>query len=118
MLILGKAVLGFGIFSVFGAAVHNHSQAGLRFADVSPVAVQQSAPAINQAGFLIAVPAAELSRGYWGNPATSPLQGISLRKVQTSGPIRQASVGWQFEIREVATESIQIAAHLSTDGYN
>ena len=87
MLIIGKAVLAFGVFSVFGAAVHNRSQVGSQVEGVS-------------SGLIIAAPtAAGLPRGYWSNPATSPLQGIGMPAMQSPGPIRQPNIAWHVEIR-------------------
>jgi len=89
MLIMGKAVLALGIFSVVGAAAHNHSLAASRFEPASTFAIQAPTPAINHAGFTIAAPTtAELPRGYWSNPATSPLQGMGMPAMQPSGPVR------------------------------
>jgi hypothetical protein len=120
MLIMGKAVLAFGIFSVFGAAVQNHSQVGAQVEDVLTAAVQATAPAIRAAGPVIAAPTpAELPRGYWSNPATSPLQGIGMPAMQPAGPIRHVSIAWHIETRgEVATVGIQFATRLQSEGSN
>ena len=67
MVIVGKAVLAFGIISVFGAAVHNNHRAN---AASPPV---ETAAAFD--GFTSS--ARELPRGYLANPATSPLAGFT-----------------------------------------
>ena len=66
MVIAGKAVLAFGIISVFGAAVHNNHRAN---AASPPVVTVETAAAYE--GFTSA--ARELPRGYLANPTTSPL---------------------------------------------
>ena len=68
MVIVGKAVLAFGIISVFGAAVHNNHRANA----ASPPVVETAA-AFD--GFTSS--ARELPRGYLTNPATSPLAGFT-----------------------------------------
>ena len=73
MVIAGKAVLAFGIISVFGAAVHNNHRAN---AASPPVATVETAAAYEG---LIST-ARELPRGYLANPATSPLAGASRQK--------------------------------------
>ena len=70
MVIVGKAVLAFGIISVFGAAVHNNHRAN---AASPPVATVETAAAFE--GFTSS--ARELPRGYLTNPATSPLAGFT-----------------------------------------
>ena len=120
MLIVGKAVLAFGIFSVFGAAVHNHNRVGPEVADISTAAAQAPAPAIEEAGLIIVAPtAAGLPRGYWSNPATSPLQGSGLPVTQSRGPIAQLTIAWHVETRsEVVSDGIQFATRLQSDGSN
>ena len=70
MVIVGNAVLAFGIISVFGAAVHNNHRAN---AASPPVATVETAAAFD--GFTSS--ARELPRGYRTNPATSPLAGFT-----------------------------------------
>jgi hypothetical protein len=111
MFIIGKAVLAFGIFSVFGAAVHNHNQAAPQVANVSSVAARATTPALQETDLIVvASTATGLPRGYWSNPATSPLQGIGMPMKQTSGPIRHLSVTWQGETRfELSSDWFQLA---------
>ena len=119
MLIMGKAVLAFGIFSVFGAAVHNHSQAGTLVAGFSTAAVQANAPAIEEAGLIIAAAANGLPRGYWSNPGTSPLQGIAMPVMQSAGPIRQLNIAWHVDARgEQGFDRVQFAARLKSEDSN
>ena len=119
MIILGKAVLAFGIFSVFGAAVHNHSLVGLQVAGFTIAPVRASAPVIEEAGLTIAVATAHLPRGYWSNPSTSPLQGIGLSVMQSAGPIGQLNIAWHVEVRsEPVSDRIQFAAHLQSADSN
>jgi len=80
MVIAGKAVLAFGIISVFGAAVHNNHRAN---AASPPVVTVETAAAYE--GFTIA--ARELPRGYLANPATSPLAGFTPAMLPPARPI-------------------------------
>jgi hypothetical protein len=119
MLIMGKAVLAFGIFSVFGAAVHNHSQAGTLVVNFSAAAAQASGPTIEEAGLIIAATSNGLSRGYWSNPGTSPLQGISMPVMQSAGPIRQLNVAWHVDARrDQGFDRVQFAARLKSEDSN
>ncbi|HZX85006.1 MAG TPA: hypothetical protein VFF19_15660 [Reyranella sp.] len=80
MVIVGKAVLAFGIVSVFGAAVHNNHRAN---AASPPVVTVETAAAFD--GFTSS--ARELPRGYLTNPATSPLAGFTPAMVPPARPI-------------------------------
>ena len=80
MVIVGKAVLAFGIISVFGVAVHNNHRAN---AASPPVATVETAAAFE--GFTAT--ARELPRGYLGNPATSPLAGFTPAMLPPARPI-------------------------------
>jgi hypothetical protein len=80
MVIVGKAVLAFGILSVFGAAVHNNHRA--QASDASAAIVRTAAATAAVAGARH-----ELPRGYWTNPATSPLVGANPRTLPPTGPI-------------------------------
>ena len=77
MVIVGKAVLAFGIISVFGVAVHNNHRAN---AASPPV---ETAAAFD--GFTSS--ARELPRGYLTNPATSPLAGFTPAMLPPARPI-------------------------------
>lgn len=79
-----------------------------------------AAPAKEKTSPIIAAPTvATLPRGYWSNPATSPLQGIGMPAMQSSGPIRQVSIAWHVETRgEIASDGIQFATCLQSDGSN
>ncbi|HYI05177.1 MAG TPA: hypothetical protein VD858_09825 [Reyranella sp.] len=80
MVIVGNAVLAFGIISVFGAAVHNNHRAN---AASPPVATVETAAAFD--GFTSS--ARELPRGYLTNPATSPLAGFTPVMLPPARPI-------------------------------
>jgi hypothetical protein len=80
MVIAGKAVLAFGIISVFGAAVHNNHRAN---AASPPVPIVETAAAFE--GFTSS--ARELPRGYLTNPATSPLAGFTPAMLPPARPI-------------------------------
>jgi len=80
MVIAGKAVLAFGIISVFGAAVHNNHRAN---AASPPVVTVETAAAYE--GFTSA--ARELPRGYLANPTTSPLAGFTPAILPPARPI-------------------------------
>jgi hypothetical protein len=80
MVIVGKAVLAFGIISVFGAAVHNNHRAN---AASPPVAIVETAAAFE--GFTSS--ARVLPRGYLTNPATSPLAGFTPAMLPPARPI-------------------------------
>jgi len=80
MVIVGNAVLAFGIISVFGAAVHNNHRAN---AASPPVAAVETAAAFE--GFTSS--ARELPRGYLTNPATSPLAGFTPVMLPPARPI-------------------------------
>ena len=83
MVIVGKAVLAFGIISVFGAAVHNNHRAN---AASPPVATVATAAAFD--GFTSS--ARELPRGYLTNPATSPLAGFTPAMLPPARPLLRA----------------------------
>ncbi|MPZ33799.1 MAG: hypothetical protein GEV13_22880 [Rhodospirillales bacterium] len=80
MVIGGKAVLAFGILSLFGVAVHNNHRAN---AASPPVATVETAAAFE--GFTSS--ARELPRGYLTNPATSPLAGFTPAMLPPARPI-------------------------------
>ena len=80
MVIVGNAVLAFGIISVFGAAVHNNHRAN---AASPPVPIVETAAAFD--GFTSS--ARELPRGYLTNPATSPLAGFTPVMLPPARPI-------------------------------